>query len=157
MRIGSGSKLEQQGSVKAHSQGASQAHFVNFISHPYWLISGGNDGHLALWDLSKNPVVEGKMKPQFKGTDRRHKKSKIKSKHKKHHTTQSSQECEAEKDTGIDSQAVAEVETKSSEPNLRINHGEKVNWLCPMVLRGEPSVVVADQTSSLTIYSLTIQ
>ncbi|KAK7882639.1 hypothetical protein WMY93_028813 [Mugilogobius chulae] len=53
MRIGSGSKLEQQGAVKAHRQGASQAHFVNFLSHPYWLISGGNDGHVVLWDLSK--------------------------------------------------------------------------------------------------------
>lgn len=85
MRIGAGSKLEQQGAVKAHSQGVSQAHFINFLSHPYWLISGGNDGHVALWDLSKHTVVapEGTSKPQSSGIGDRRKKSKIKAKHKK--------------------------------------------------------------------------
>uniref|UniRef100_A0A4W6CRU7 WD repeat domain 53 n=1 Tax=Lates calcarifer TaxID=8187 RepID=A0A4W6CRU7_LATCA len=57
MRIGSGSKLEQQGAVKAHSQGASQAHFVSFLSHPYWLVTGGNDGQVALWDLGTHPCM----------------------------------------------------------------------------------------------------
>ncbi|XP_072320112.1 WD repeat-containing protein 53 [Eucyclogobius newberryi] len=158
MRIGSGSKLEQHGAVKAHSQGASQAHFVNFLSHPYWLISGGNDGHIALWNLSKHPVVEGQLKPQSRGNYERGKKSRIKAKHKKQDKTEPLQGVEAEEDTSEDNQAAAETEnTNSSEPKLRINHREKVNWLCPALLKGEPSVVVADQSSSLTIYSLTTQ
>uniref|UniRef100_A0A3B4AKE3 Uncharacterized protein n=2 Tax=Periophthalmus magnuspinnatus TaxID=409849 RepID=A0A3B4AKE3_9GOBI len=146
LRIGSGSKLEQQGSVKAHSQGASQAHFVNSLSHPYWLISGGNDGHVALWDLSKHPVVEGKLKPLSTGNDGRRRKSKIKAKHKKQDRTEPSQEVEAQTNTCKDTENM-----DSSEPKLKINHGEKVNWLCPAVLKGEPIVVVADQSSSLTI------
>ncbi|XP_020784314.2 WD repeat-containing protein 53 [Boleophthalmus pectinirostris] len=155
IRIGSGSKLEQQGSVKAHSQGASQAHFVNFLSHPYWLISGGNDSHVALWDLSKHPVVEGKLKHQSAGNDGRRKKSKIKTKHKKKDRTAPLQEAEAQKDSCKENENAAETESvDSSKPKLKINHGEKVNWLCPAVLKGQPSVVVADQSSSLTIYPL---
>ena len=62
-----GAKLEQRGLFKAHSQGASQAHFLGFLSHPYWLATGGNDGQVALWDLSRSPVVaaapDGNAKP----------------------------------------------------------------------------------------------
>lgn len=150
MRIGSGSKLEQHGVVKAHSQGASQAHFINFFSHPYWLISGGNDSHVNLWDLNKHPVVapEEKNKSQTKGIAPRRKNGKSKAKCK---------EVEAKKrEAGDDDQAAAEVVESMdiSGPKLSINHGEKVNWLCPAELKGEPSVVVADQSSSLTVYSL---
>lgn len=158
MRIGSGSKLEQQGAVKAHSQGASQAHFINFLSHPYWLISGGNDGHVTLWDLSKHPVVapEEKTKSQSRGAVARC-KSKSKAKNKQHQDKpKSSQEANAGKGEAVEvNQAAAETESmKTPEPKLRISHGEKVNWLCPAVLQGEPSVIVADQSSSLSIYSL---
>lgn len=158
MRIGSGSKLEQQGAVKAHSQGVSQAHFVNFFPHPYWLISGGNDGHIALWDLSKHPVVapEETSKPQTSGLGDRRKHRKIKAKQKKQlqDKTLPSQEVEAGKKANEDNQAEAQTMDTSS-PKMRINHGDKVNWLCPARLKGEPSVVVADQSSNLTIYSLT--
>lgn len=161
MRIGSGSKLEQQGAVKAHNQGVSQAHFLNLFSHPYWLISGGNDGHIILWDFSKHPVVapEGTSKPQCSGIGDRRKKSKIKAKHKKQllDKTESPHEVEARKKVSEDEQA-AEVESSdTSAPKLRINHGEKVNWLCSVTLKGVPSVVVADQSSSLAIYSLNTQ
>lgn len=162
MRIGSGSKLEQQGAVKAHSQGVSQAHFINFFSHPYWLISGSNDGHVLLWDLSKHPVVapEGTSKPQSSGIADRRKKTKIKAQHKKQlkDKKETSQEDKTErKDTEVDQTAIEAEIKDTSAPKLKINHGEKVNWLCPVQLKGEPSVVVADQSSSLAIYSLTTQ
>lgn len=82
MRIGSGSKLEQQGALKAHSQGASQAHFLSCLPHPYWLATGGNDGLVALWDLSQNPVVtpEGKAKQREAVAQRRRPKGKGKAK-----------------------------------------------------------------------------
>lgn len=148
MRIGSGSKLEHQGAVKAHSQGASQAHFIDFFSHPYWLISGGNDRHVTLWDLSKHQVVapEEKKQSQTKEIAPRRKKGKSKAK---------SKEVEAKKgEAGDDNQAAAVESMETSGPKLNISHDEKVNWLCPAVLKGEPSVVVADQSSSLTVYSL---
>nr|XP_046245193.1 WD repeat-containing protein 53 [Scatophagus argus]XP_046245194.1 WD repeat-containing protein 53 [Scatophagus argus] len=160
MRIGSGSKLEQQGAVKAHSQGASQAHFVSFLSHPYWLVTGGNDGQVALWDLSKHPVVspEVKAKTRVTGAPRRKGKSKAKRKEQSQDKGKTPPEAEAETeeaDVGGEVAASSEeaMEEKSG-PKLSISHGNKVNWLCPAVLKGKPSVVVADQSSSLTAYPL---
>lgn len=144
MRIGSGSKLEQQGVVKAHGQGVSQAHFVSFLPLPYWLVSGGNDSQVALWDLSKHPVVapEGKIQaPQ-------HRKCKSKGKRK-----EQTQDKSKEKEETAEEEEAAVKEDKSG-PKLSIKHGDKVNWLCPVVLKGEQCVVVADQSTSLTIYPL---
>uniref|UniRef100_A0A3Q3X3C9 Uncharacterized protein n=1 Tax=Mola mola TaxID=94237 RepID=A0A3Q3X3C9_MOLML len=154
MRIGSGSKLEQRGLVKAHSQGASQAHFVSFLSHPYWLVTGGNDGQVALWDLSKHPVVspETKAKTQMAAAHRRKGKTKAKRKEQSQDKTKSDPGVGAEKeDAEVEEDVAAE---EKSGPKLSISHGDKVNWLCPAVLKGEPSVVIADQSSSLTVYPL---
>lgn len=155
MRIGGGSKLEQQGAVKAHSQGASQAHFVSFLSHPYWLVTGGNDGLVALWDLSMHPVVnpEAKAKTRVTAAPRKKGKSKVKRKEQSQDTAKTSMKAEAE----VEDEAAAGAEGVTEErsgPKLNISHGDKVNWLCPAVLKGEPSVVVADQGTSLTVYPL---
>ncbi|KAF5896991.1 WD repeat-containing protein 53, partial [Clarias magur] len=75
-RVGAGSTLEQQGAIKAHSQGASQAHFLSFMPHPYWLASGGNDGVVALWDISEEPVVAGEVKIKVKRRKPKNRKSK---------------------------------------------------------------------------------
>lgn len=156
MRIGSGSKLEQQGSVKAHSQGASQANFLRFLWHPYWLLTGGNDGQVTLWDLSRHPVVspETKAKPQSAAAHRR--KAKTKAKRKVQDKSKNPSEAEKE-EAGEEAGPAAgsEEEEEQPGPKLSISHGDKINWLCPAVLKGEPSVVVADQSSSLTIYPLT--
>lgn len=156
MRIGSGSKLEQHGAFKAHSQGASQAHFVNFLSHPYWLITGGNDSQVALWDLSKHPVVAPEGKIQKTAPHRRKGKSKAKRKEQSQEKTKTDaqkDEAEGNDEAGAAGSAEEVTEDKSG-PKLSISHGDKVNWLCPTVLKGEPSVIVADQSSSLTVYPL---
>lgn len=154
MRIGSGSKLEQLGAVKAHSQGASQAHFVSFLSHPHWLVTGGNDGQVALWDLSKHPVVcpDAKAKTRVTAAPRRKWKSKAK---RKGQCQDKATKVEMEKEE-VENEAATSAEEvpEKSGPKLSISHGDKVNWLCPAVLKGEPSVVVADQSSCLTVYSL---
>lgn len=155
MRIGSGSKLEQQGAVKAHSQGASQAHFVNFLSHPYWLVTGGNDGQVALWDLSKHPVVTPEVKAKTRVTAPPRRKGKSKAKRKEQ--TQDKAKTPEKEEKEVEDEVAAgseEVMEEKPGPKLSINHGDKVNWLCPAVLKGEPSVVVADQSSSLTVYPL---
>ncbi|KAM7399245.1 hypothetical protein PAMP_018531 [Pampus punctatissimus] len=156
MRIGSGSKLEQQGAVKAHSQGASQAHFVNFLSHPYWLATGGNDGQVALWDISKHPVVTPEGKTGATAAPRRKGKNKLKRKEQSQDKAKTPPKVEAEKEeaTAEEAAAGAEEVTEKSGPKLRISHGDKVNWLCPAVLKGEPSLVVADQSCNLTVHPL---
>lgn len=159
MRIGSGSKLEQQGAVKAHSQGASQAHFVSFFSHPYWLVTGGNDGQVALWDLSKHPVVspETKAKTRITAVHRRKGKIKAKRKEQSQDKAKNPPDAGAEKEDEVEDEVATgseEVMEEKSGPKLSISHRDKVNWLCPAVLKGEPSVVVADHSSSLTVYSL---
>ncbi|AWO98937.1 putative WD repeat-containing protein 53 [Scophthalmus maximus] len=165
MRIGSGSKLEQQGAVKAHSQGASQAHFVSLPSHPYWLVTGGNDGQVALWDLSKHPVVapEGNAKSGVTAGQRRKGKNKTKKKEQSQDKAKTAPKAEAEKEEAeVEDEAAAaaaaaaaeDVTEERSGPKLSISHGDKVNWLCPAVLKGEQCVVVADQSCSLTVYPL---
>ncbi|CAB1458438.1 unnamed protein product [Pleuronectes platessa] len=150
MRIGSGSKLEQQGAVKAHSQGASQAHFVNLPSHPYWLVTGGNDGLVALWDLSKHPVVAPEEKAKPRVVQRRKGKNKTKRKE----PSQDKAETPLKEEAEVEEEAAEDVTDDKSGPKLSISHGDKVNWLCPVVLRGEHCVVVADQSCSLTVYPL---
>lgn len=157
MRIGSGSKLEQQGAVKAHSQGASQAHFFSFPSNPYWLVTGGNDGQVALWDLSKHPVVapDGKAKSREVGPQRRKGKSKAKRKEQSQDKAQVAPAADAQ--TEVKDEASAGTEEVTEEkfgPKLSLSHKDKVNWLCPALLKGNPSVVVADQSCSLTVYPL---
>lgn len=149
MRIGGGSKLEQQGAVKAHSQGASQAHFIGFLSHPYWLVSGGNDSQVALWDLSKHPLVSQEGKSQAAAAPK-HRKNKNKARRKEQTQEKGKTKPKAE----VEEEATEEVEEEKPGPKLSISHGEKVNWLCPAVLKGEPNVIVADQSCSLTVYPL---
>ncbi|KAI3353729.1 hypothetical protein L3Q82_004961 [Scortum barcoo] len=132
MRIGSGSKLEQQGAVKAHSQGASQAHFVSFLSHPYWLLTGGNDGQVALWDLSKHPVVsaEAKAKTQLTAVPRRKGKSKAKRKEQSQDKAKAPPKAEAEKDEAeVEDEVATGAEEPTEEkpgPKLSISHGDKI-------------------------------
>lgn len=156
MRIGSGSKLEQQGSVKAHSQGASQACFLRSLPHPYWLVTGGNDGQVTLWDLSRHPVVSPETTTKPHGGGRR---GKIKAKRKVQDASKNPSEAGAERQEAEEEGGPTAEEEEQQQllgPKLSISHGDKINWLCPAVLNGEPSVVVADQSSRLTIYPLTL-
>ncbi|CAL8375573.1 unnamed protein product [Gadus morhua 'NCC'] len=174
MRVGAGSKLEQHGLFKAHSQGASQAHFLGFLSHPYWLATGGNDGQVLLWDLSRSPVVapDGNAKPGAPAAHHRKAKARTKGRatpkgrsHKAPPQGAAAKEVEEEPPkeeeedeepgaTGNADQASSADEVPKSGPRLQFSHGDKVNWVCPVQLGGEPSLVVADQSSSLTVYSL---
>ncbi|KAJ7995112.1 hypothetical protein DPEC_G00241190 [Dallia pectoralis] len=161
MRIGSGSKLDQQGVFKAHSQGASQAHFLSFLPHQYWLATGGNDGLVALWDLSQNPVVTGedKAKSQAVSANRRRPKARAKAKHQSQTElkVQNEETVEGGEEEGVEGSGLGQspdTESLKSGPKLSFSHGDKVNWVCPALLRGKPSLVVADQSPNLTVYSL---
>lgn len=40
----------------------SDSHFISFLSHPYWLATGGNDRLGALWDLSQDALEANERK-----------------------------------------------------------------------------------------------
>lgn len=123
-------RLRERGMIPAHSQGASQAHFISFLSHPYWLASGGNDGLVALWDLSQHTLVD-------------HSRSKKKRRRRKRGQNPQDEDEACSSETGA-----------HTRPRLSFQHAEKLNWVCPAVLEGKPSLLVTDQTNCPTVYSL---
>lgn len=116
---------------QAHSLGVSQ---VLFMPEAYWLLSGGNDGKVLLWDVSSNV---GKQQ-----------KSPAKSLHRRKAQAAAS----SRKDGKLNK--VASNEHPGVVPKLTIEHGEKVNWLSCAEIKGSRRVLVADQTSSVSVYPL---
>lgn len=141
-RVGPGSRLRQYSAFKAHTQGVSQAHFLGFMPHPYWLATGGNDGMVALWDVSREPGTAAEV--QEKPSRCRTKNKKAKSSHEQ--GKKSDKEL-LEDETGHHS-------CEKTGPVMRFSHEEKVNWVCPAQLKGKPCLLVADQRDTLSVYSL---
>lgn len=151
LRVSEDSRLRERGMFKAHSQGASQAHFISFLSHPYWLATGGNDGLVALWDLSEDALVVNERK-------RKSHKKRPKARAKAVCQVQGSDKNQKQQMSGAEAEAGSASSSSETHgktvPKLSFNHGEKVNWVCPAVLKGKPSLLVTDQSSSLSVYSL---
>lgn len=126
-----GVRFERELEFQAHSLGVSQ---VLFMPEAYWLLSGGNDGKVLLWDISSNV---GKQQ-----------KSPAKSLHRKKAQAAAS----SRKDGKLNK--VASNEHPGVVPKLSIEHGEKVNWLSCAEIKGSRRVLVADQTSSVSAYPL---
>ncbi|XP_059370942.1 WD repeat-containing protein 53 [Carassius carassius] len=144
LRVSEDSRLRERGMFKAHCQGASQAHFIGFLSHPYWLATGGNDGLVALWDLSEDALVANERKNKS-----RKKKAKARAKEASGAQHQKQQMSSEEAEAGSASETHGKPEPKRS-----FNHGEKVNWVCPAMLKGKPSLLVTDQSPNPSVYSL---
>uniref|UniRef100_A0A3B3SEL8 WD repeat domain 53 n=1 Tax=Paramormyrops kingsleyae TaxID=1676925 RepID=A0A3B3SEL8_9TELE len=143
LRVGAGSRPESMGALRAHSLAVSQAHFLNFLSHPYWLATGGNDARVSLWDLGE--AVGGTASTQAPRRKRRGRRG-----------AGAGAKAQAQADTP-DEKAGGSTERASASspgPSLSFDHGDKVNWLCPAALKGEPCLLVADQSSTITVYSL---
>ncbi|KAJ8280501.1 hypothetical protein GJAV_G00055620 [Gymnothorax javanicus] len=172
LRVGGGPRPEQQTALKAHSQGVSQAHFLNFLPHPYWLATGGNDARVTLWDVSDlGAAEEAKSKPRRR-KPRGRSKSKAQATPTPHPqappTPQPHPQPQAPPSPVTQPEAEEEdlPQANSADPNsettpppgpkLCISHGEKVNWVCPALLKGEPCLLVAGQSSALSVYSLSI-
>ncbi|XP_059019005.1 WD repeat-containing protein 53 isoform X2 [Mustela lutreola] len=96
---------------------------------------GGNDGKIMLWDVSSE--VEKKQKSPTKPTHR--KKTKRASYTKQGGNTHASAD---------------EEEHGKILPKLSIEHGEKVNWLLSTRIKGYQNILVADQTSCISVYPL---
>lgn len=140
LRVGAGSRPELMGALCAHSLAVSQAHFLNFLSHPYWLATGGNDARVSLWDLGE--AVEGTASTHAPRRKRRGRQG-------------AGAKAQAQVDRPEKAGGSTERPSASSPgPSLSFDHGDKVNWLCPAALKGEPCLLVADQSYTITVYSL---
>lgn len=124
-----GVKFERELEFKGHSLGVSQ---VLFMPETYWLLTGGNDGKVLLWDVSSDV---GKQQ-----------KSPAKSLHRR------KAQAPARKDGKLNK--AASNDHASILPKLTIEHGEKVNWLTCTEIKGSRRVLVADQSSSISVYPL---
>ncbi|XP_039583868.1 WD repeat-containing protein 53 isoform X2 [Passer montanus] len=126
-----GARFEHELEFQAHSLGVSQ---VLFMPETYQLLSGGNDGKVLLWDISSNV---GKQQ-----------KSPAKSLHRRKAQAAAS----SRKDGKLNK--AASNEHPGVVPKLSIEHGEKVNWLSCAEIKGSRRVLVADQSSSVSVYPL---
>ncbi|XP_074689489.1 WD repeat-containing protein 53 isoform X2 [Strix aluco] len=126
-----GVKFECELEFQGHSLGVSQ---VLFMPEAYWLLTGGNDGKVLLWDVSSD--VGKQQKSPAKSLQRR--------------------KAQAPASTRKDGKLskVASNELATVLPKLTIEHGEKVNWISCAEIKGSKRVLVADQSSSVSVYSL---
>ncbi|NXD16841.1 WDR53 protein, partial [Nothocercus nigrocapillus] len=124
-----GVKFEQELEFKGHILGVSQ---VLFLPAAYWLLTGGNDGKVLLWDVSSG--VGKQQKSPARSLQRR----------------------KAQAPTKKEGRLNKTILNEDAEilPKLTIEHGEKVNWLACAELKGSKRVLVADQSSSISVYPL---
>ncbi|XP_062033241.1 WD repeat-containing protein 53 isoform X1 [Lepus europaeus] len=128
-----GVKCEQELGFKGHTLGVSQ---VCFLPESYLLLTGGNDGKIRLWDVSSE--VDRKQKSPMKHAHRKKTKRATYTKQGKNASASGTEE----EDSG------------KISPKLNIEHGEKVNWLLGTKIKGHQNIVVADQTSCISVYPL---
>lgn len=127
-----GVKCEQELGFKGHTLGVSQ---VCFLPESYLLLTGGNDGKIMLWDVGSE--IEKKQKSPTKHTHRK--------KNKRATYT---------KQGGNTNTLVTDEKHGKILPKLSIEHGEKVNWLLSTKIKGYQNILVADQTSCISLYPL---
>lgn len=124
-----GAKFERELEFQGHSLGVSQ---VLFMPESYWFLTGGNDGRVLLWDVSGD--VGKQQKSPAKSLQRRKAPASNK------------------KDGKLNK--LASNEHAGVLPKLTIEHGEKVNWISCAEIKGSRRVLVADQSSSISVYPL---
>ena len=112
--------------LRGHTQGVSQVCF-----HGNDLLSAGNDGKIILWNTSsdvtdeKENLEEG---PQMKGESS---------------TGAASNHVISERETG-----------KGSDIRHVLDHGDKINWMCPVQWKDENLLYIADQSDVVSVYKL---
>ncbi|XP_069474166.1 WD repeat-containing protein 53 isoform X2 [Ambystoma mexicanum] len=132
-----GPKFELELGFKGHSKGVSQVHFLNFLPVPCCLLSGGNDGKVCLWDIGSAVAKEHPNALRY-GHRRKTRRSSCSKKDEK---------PKAEGDSPVD-------RTRMS-PKVTVEHGEKVNWITGAEIKGSKLILVADQSSCISVYPLT--
>ncbi|XP_076974096.1 WD repeat-containing protein 53 isoform X2 [Tamandua tetradactyla] len=126
-----GVKCEQELGFRGHALGVSQ---VCFLPESNFLLTGGNDGKIMLWDVSSE--VEKKHKSPTKHSHRR----------------KTFKRAAYTKQSGNSDASLKNEEHGKILPKLSIEHGEKVNWLLGAKIKGCQNILVADQTSCISVY-----
>ncbi|XP_072429082.1 WD repeat-containing protein 53 isoform X2 [Chiloscyllium punctatum] len=134
-----GTRFELEYGFRGHSLGVSQVHFLNSLSHPYWLISGGNDAKVMLWDVSEQ--IKTDVKGPLKSLGKKSASSTFKKGLGVGRSDRGAKICKENKANSI-------------LPKLSIDHGEKVNWISAVDIKGSKYILVADQTCQISVYPL---
>lgn len=128
-----GIKCEQELGFKGHTLGVSQ---VCFLPESYLLLTGGNDGKIMVWDV--NTEMEKKQKSPTKSS----------------HRKKTKRAAYPKQGENVNASVTDEEGYGKSLPKLNIEHGEKVNWLLGTKIKGHQNILVADQTSCISLYPL---
>ncbi|XP_063771611.1 WD repeat-containing protein 53 isoform X2 [Pseudophryne corroboree] len=121
-----GTRFEEELCFKAHSQGVSQVSFLGQDPGHTLLLSGGNDGKVCLWDIGNDTAQHQRQQ--------------------KHHRSKKST-------SSVKFRQIAEAAPRVSS-KLCVEHGEKVNWILGAELQGAKALLVADPSSSISVYQL---
>lgn len=127
--------------LKAHTLSASQIVSVPFWEREHVFASGGNDGKILIWDVTGVILMaeQSVSLPTLKQPGRRKgKKGAKKPKQEKDGSENAKDDdCEDEVDSHI-------VQS--------IDHGSKINWLATGTVSSANVLLVADQTSDISLY-----
>ncbi|KAM5291927.1 WD repeat-containing protein 53 [Ctenodactylus gundi] len=127
-----GTRCEQVLRLQAHTQGVSQVCFLLESC----LLSGGNDGKVRLWDVGTG-LESALRRPAKRAREGRARRAPD--------ASPGGHEVAA---------AAGREEPNGMLPRLDVSHGEKVNWLLGTKIKGQQCALVADQTSSISVYPL---
>ncbi|KAJ1089292.1 hypothetical protein NDU88_002443 [Pleurodeles waltl] len=131
-----GPQFELEVGFKGHCKGVSQVQFLNFLPASCCLLTGGNDGNVLLWDISCAIAKDNPNTLKY-GHRRKIRRSPLSKKGDK---------AKADSESTVD--------TSHMSPKLCVEHGEKVNWITGAEIKGSKLILVADQSSSVSVYPI---
>ena len=127
--------LEYRKTLRYHTQGVSQVHFVTpegaAAAARELLLSGGNDGKIVIWDIcsaNSDAAIDGATAspPTVNGHGAKH-----------------------------NGAASSEISTNHNQHfQAEINHCEKINWITSCRHHGQSTIAVADNTNKIALYPL---
>ena len=121
--------LEYKITLRHHTQGVSQVHFLpQEGAARELLLSGGNDGKIVIWEIRDGLTDAGAggataNPPVVNGHGSKHTGSPPASDHTQHFQAE-------------------------------ISHGEKINWITSITYQGQQTIAVADNSNKITLYAL---
>ena len=134
---------EYLGPLNGHTHGVSQVHFPTFKEA--LLVSAGNDGNIALWDLTdlqgqRPGIINGVASVNGHGANGHVGNG---------HVGNGDNADDLENGAG----AGLATGLECYSPQWTIDHEDKVNWVTSGVAPQEKVIVVADNSSALSVYT----
>lgn len=151
------SEVRVKRTLKGHTQGVSQ---VCFHGNDL-LVSAGNDGRIILWDMTV--YDEGKTLGKVENGQAREEGAcsvpQLQSDLAKTDISSRGQETGAESNSDEKTESVykgTESSSKEDRTHVKVDHGDKINSICPVKLSGSDQrlLFVADQSEVVTVYQI---